>query len=226
MTVTVSAAVRWPAVAARHGRRSAPPSRGLIFERAVRRGPRTRDATPTGAARRRPGTTSPGFELRSSRARFFARLGRDTKIGFGEAYMAGDWRAGRGTDLADLLTPFAARLTSLVPARCRGCAASSTGASPAATRTPSRGARQHQRPLRPEQRPVRGLPRPHDELLLGVVRRRAEPVADRDRGWRRPSSARSTGSWTRRRAGRAPGCWRSAPAGAHSPSGPRSAAPR
>ena len=29
--------------------------------------------------------------------------------------MAGDWRAGPGTDLADLLTPFAARLTSLVP---------------------------------------------------------------------------------------------------------------
>ena len=47
---------------------------------------------------------------------FFARLGRDTKIGFGEAYMAGDWRSGPGTDLADLLTPFAARLTTLVPA--------------------------------------------------------------------------------------------------------------
>ena len=29
--------------------------------------------------------------------------------------MAGDWRAGDGTDLADLLTPFAARLTTLVP---------------------------------------------------------------------------------------------------------------
>ena len=29
--------------------------------------------------------------------------------------MAGDWRAGPGTDLADLLTPFAARLTRLVP---------------------------------------------------------------------------------------------------------------
>jgi len=29
--------------------------------------------------------------------------------------MAGDWQAGAGTDLADLLTPFAARLASLVP---------------------------------------------------------------------------------------------------------------
>ena len=48
-------------------------------------------------------------------AAFFARLGRDAKTGFGEAYMAGDWRAGPGTDLADLLTPFAARLTRLIP---------------------------------------------------------------------------------------------------------------
>jgi cyclopropane-fatty-acyl-phospholipid synthase len=30
--------------------------------------------------------------------------------------MAGDWQSGPGTDLADLLTPFAARLASLVPA--------------------------------------------------------------------------------------------------------------
>ena len=46
---------------------------------------------------------------------FFSRLGHGTKIGFGEAYMAGDWTAGPGTDLADLLTPFAARLSNLVP---------------------------------------------------------------------------------------------------------------
>ncbi|MGB7448727.1 MAG: DUF1365 family protein [Ornithinimicrobium sp.] len=46
---------------------------------------------------------------------FFARLGRDFNIGFGEAYMAGDWRPADGHDLADVLTPFAARLTRLVP---------------------------------------------------------------------------------------------------------------
>ncbi|HQR28397.1 MAG TPA: cyclopropane-fatty-acyl-phospholipid synthase family protein [Nocardioides sp.] len=46
---------------------------------------------------------------------FFARLGRHPKIGIGEGYVAGDWRAGEGTDLADLLVPFAARLTSAVP---------------------------------------------------------------------------------------------------------------
>ena len=48
-------------------------------------------------------------------AAFFGRLGADTKVGFGEAYMAGDWTAGDSTDLADLLTPFAERLTTLVP---------------------------------------------------------------------------------------------------------------
>jgi len=57
---------------------------------------------------------SPVFDLVRPSA-FFARLGKDTTTGFGEAYMAGDWKAGEGTDLADLLTPFAARLTSLVP---------------------------------------------------------------------------------------------------------------
>lgn len=46
---------------------------------------------------------------------FFARLGADTKIGFGEAYMAGDWTTGEDTDLAELLTPFAERITQLVP---------------------------------------------------------------------------------------------------------------
>ncbi|MEP7112099.1 MAG: cyclopropane-fatty-acyl-phospholipid synthase family protein [Ilumatobacteraceae bacterium] len=46
---------------------------------------------------------------------FFARLGKDAKIGFGEAYMAGDWDAAPGTDLADLLAPFAANVATLVP---------------------------------------------------------------------------------------------------------------
>lgn len=46
---------------------------------------------------------------------FFNRVGVDVKIGFGEAYMVGDWDTGRDTDLADLLTPFAERLTALIP---------------------------------------------------------------------------------------------------------------
>jgi len=85
----------------------------LIFERAVHMIP-VRVTYPGDASIGGGSDESPTFELVRPSA-FFARLGRDTKIGFGEAYMAGDWRAGPGTDLADLLTPFAARLTSLVP---------------------------------------------------------------------------------------------------------------
>lgn len=61
------------------------------------------------------GATAPQMEIVRPAA-FFARMGKHTNIGFGEAYMAGDWRPGPGTDLADLLTPFAERLTTLVPA--------------------------------------------------------------------------------------------------------------
>ncbi|WP_445942342.1 class I SAM-dependent methyltransferase [Pseudonocardia sp. T1-2H] len=43
---------------------------------------------------------------------FFQRLGASSKIGFGEAYMAGDWTT---TSLPELLTPFAARLSTLIP---------------------------------------------------------------------------------------------------------------
>jgi hypothetical protein len=43
------------------------------------------------------------------------RLARHPKIGVGEAYMAGDWRAAPGTDLASALLPFAQQLTTAVP---------------------------------------------------------------------------------------------------------------
>ena len=43
---------------------------------------------------------------------FFRRVGNDSKIGFGESYMVGDWTA---DDLAGLLTPFAATLSTLIP---------------------------------------------------------------------------------------------------------------
>ncbi len=46
---------------------------------------------------------------------FFSRLGASPMIGLGESYMAGEWSAAPGTDLADALTPFAERLTDLVP---------------------------------------------------------------------------------------------------------------
>ncbi|HYQ69502.1 cyclopropane-fatty-acyl-phospholipid synthase family protein [Actinophytocola sp.] len=45
-------------------------------------------------------------------APFFHRLGAQGNIGFGEAYMAGDWES---PDLAAALTPFAERMATLVP---------------------------------------------------------------------------------------------------------------
>jgi cyclopropane-fatty-acyl-phospholipid synthase len=62
---------------------------------------------------RRLGRGGPVMEIVSDN--FFHRIGADLKIGFGEAYMAGDWRAAQGTDLAELLTVFARRLSTLVP---------------------------------------------------------------------------------------------------------------
>jgi cyclopropane-fatty-acyl-phospholipid synthase len=111
--MTVSGTVRWPALAAR----SLAPVRAtvarLIFERAVAPLP-VRVTYPDGRVLGTGSPASPELEIVRP-AVFFARLGRDAKIGFGEAYTAGDWRAGSGTDLAGLLTPFASRLTTLIP---------------------------------------------------------------------------------------------------------------
>ncbi|MFX4285030.1 class I SAM-dependent methyltransferase [Janibacter sp. G349] len=45
----------------------------------------------------------------------YERMAHHPKIGLGEGYMAGDWDAAPGTDLADALLPFAQRMTTLVP---------------------------------------------------------------------------------------------------------------
>ena len=45
---------------------------------------------------------------------FFARLAHSPMIGLGEAYMAREWSAAEGTDLADALAPFAEKLTELI----------------------------------------------------------------------------------------------------------------
>jgi cyclopropane-fatty-acyl-phospholipid synthase len=45
----------------------------------------------------------------------YRRIAAHPKIGIGEGYVAGDWRAADGTDLAELLLPFAERLSSVVP---------------------------------------------------------------------------------------------------------------
>ena len=113
LTMTVSASIGWPDAVTPRAPLRATIAR-MIFEHAVRRVP-VRVTYPDGRVRGGGSGTSPEFKLLRPNA-FFARLGRDAKVGFGEAYMAGDWRAGPGTDLADLLTRFAARLATLVPA--------------------------------------------------------------------------------------------------------------
>ena len=57
------------------------------------------------------GPDAPVMRVRSDD--FFRRLGSDGLIGFGEAFMSGDWDA---DDPAAVLTPFAARMDRLVPA--------------------------------------------------------------------------------------------------------------
>ncbi len=60
------------------------------------------------------GPDSPVLEIVRPAA-MFQRLEAHPKIGLGEGYMAGDWRAAPGTDLAQALMPFAARMGALVP---------------------------------------------------------------------------------------------------------------
>lgn len=56
----------------------------------------------------------PAIVLRHPEA-FYRRVAQNPKIGIGEAYTAGDWDTAEGTDLADALTPYAARLSGLLP---------------------------------------------------------------------------------------------------------------
>ncbi|MDX6291216.1 MAG: cyclopropane-fatty-acyl-phospholipid synthase [Kribbellaceae bacterium] len=60
---------------------------------------------------RRIGQGGPVMRVHRS-GQFLDRLGQDAGSGFGEAYLAGDWDPARGTDLADLLLPFAERFSS------------------------------------------------------------------------------------------------------------------
>ncbi|WP_103355974.1 cyclopropane-fatty-acyl-phospholipid synthase family protein [Amycolatopsis sp. CA-128772] len=82
----------------------------LVFRHAVRTLP-VRVVLPGGERLGAGGLGSPVMRIVRP-ATFFRRLGADAKIGFGEAYMAGDWTS---NDPAALLTPFAARMAELVP---------------------------------------------------------------------------------------------------------------
>jgi cyclopropane-fatty-acyl-phospholipid synthase len=80
-----------------------------LFNRAVRSLP-VRVVFPGGKRIGAGGPSSPVMRIVRPEA-FFSRLGANSKIGFGESYMVGDWTS---THLADLLTPFAARLSTLI----------------------------------------------------------------------------------------------------------------
>ncbi|WP_028934979.1 SAM-dependent methyltransferase [Pseudonocardia spinosispora] len=81
-----------------------------LFRRAVRR-LEVRVTLPDGEVLGAGGPESPLMRLHRPSA-FFHRLGEHGNIGFGESYMVGDWTS---PELADLLTPFAARLATLIP---------------------------------------------------------------------------------------------------------------
>ncbi|MGW3994494.1 class I SAM-dependent methyltransferase [Amycolatopsis sp. NPDC004772] len=101
---------RWPGLAT-------PPHSALrariaaaLFRRAVRPLD-VRVSFPDGTVLGAGGPESPEMRILRPEA-FFHRLGVEAKIGFGESYMAGDWTA---SDLAEVLTPFAERMATLVP---------------------------------------------------------------------------------------------------------------
>ncbi|TDD61605.1 class I SAM-dependent methyltransferase [Kribbella antibiotica] len=107
-TSTVIDSARWPRVA----RVPQYPVRAAVARQIFNQATRQLPVAVQLPGRARTGT-GPVFEVVSDR--FFDRLGKDLKVGFGESYMAGEWRAGDGTDLADLLTVFARQLAELVP---------------------------------------------------------------------------------------------------------------
>ncbi|HLI54727.1 MAG TPA: cyclopropane-fatty-acyl-phospholipid synthase family protein [Acidimicrobiales bacterium] len=101
---------RWPAMA---------PPRPAPGRAAVARALLRRVADQTGVRVDLPGGRSfgpadaPAIDVVRPGA-FFSRVGRHGKIGFGEAYMAGDWEA---ADLAAVLERLARHVRSLVPPR-------------------------------------------------------------------------------------------------------------
>jgi len=83
--------------------------------------------------------TAPALRISSPRS-LFTRLGRDGKIGFGEAYMAGDWDA---PDLAAAIEPLARDVGSLVPRPLQWIRRFYDARHPAAENNDRRGARRN-----------------------------------------------------------------------------------
>lgn len=119
MTTTTTAAAQDSAGTARPwdllGAAPHSPVRAAVAERLFRHAVRAlpvRVALAGGDVLGAGGPDSPLMRVEDPKA-FFHRLGVDAKIGFGESYMAGEWTS---ADPAELLTPFAARIATLVPA--------------------------------------------------------------------------------------------------------------
>jgi len=85
----------------------------LVVDRMLGQVP-VRAIYPDGTIRGAGGPDAPALRIVRPHS-MFERIASNPKIGLGEAYTAGDWTADEGTDLGDLLTPFAARLGQLVP---------------------------------------------------------------------------------------------------------------
>jgi cyclopropane-fatty-acyl-phospholipid synthase len=81
-----------------------------LFRRAVK-SLELRVTFPDGTTLGAGGPDAPEMRIRRPAA-FFHRLGADAKVGFGEAYMVGDWTA---DDLPGVLTPFAEKLATVIP---------------------------------------------------------------------------------------------------------------
>jgi cyclopropane-fatty-acyl-phospholipid synthase len=130
-------AMRWPDIAAQPHRPIRAAVARRLMQRAVAHLP-IRLVLPDGRVLGQGDATSPAMRLVRPEA-FYDRLGATGLIGFGEAFMAGDWVAGDGTpptarrsllatvgeddaassepvdDLAEVLAVFAERMGSLIP---------------------------------------------------------------------------------------------------------------
>ncbi|MBK1787757.1 class I SAM-dependent methyltransferase [Prauserella sp. ASG 168] len=116
------------------------PFRARIAERLFRHAVRDLPVRIALAGGERLGGGGPGSPLmRIERPReFFHRLGADGNIGFGEAYVVGDWTS---PEPADLLMPFAARMATLIPAPLQTLRRAVEPRQPTAERNTATGAR-------------------------------------------------------------------------------------
>lgn len=110
-------ATAWPDVALPRGGKLRAAAAGRLFAMATRRLPLSieypsRARGPRRDTRPAAGEVLPRMIIRDPDA-LFRRVGADGLIGFGEAFMAGDWTT---DDLVGVLTPFAERVAELVPA--------------------------------------------------------------------------------------------------------------